>query len=405
MLSIVKSFTDLDSTQWTVAVNYGDGSATQSLTVRPDGTFLLHHFYDDNGGYDVTVQITDQQGESASDTLRVLVTNSAPTTFVTGPTVAVRGQKLKFDVSAIDLSLADRSAGFRYTIQWGDGSPAQVIQPTLGNGAGLELDHTFIHVGHYVLSVIAMDKDSQASTAFTRSVQVSAAGLQTDPMDASKTALFIGGTPDSEWIDLRAKNGNTRFEVRLNGSILGTYAPTGSVVIFGQAGHDVIDASNSKRTVIIDGGAGNDVVTGGSHNDVLIGGSGIDILYGGDGRDLLIGGDGVDGLFGGTGEDLEVAGSTVYDSNLEALKLVLAEWTSNRSYNARLANLHGTGSGTRANQNLFLTPSGSSRTVFDDGSIDLVSGGKDRDWFFANLSGGIWDGILDRDNDETVDEL
>ncbi len=59
------------------------------------------------------------------------------------------------------------------------------------------------------------------------------------------------------------------------------------------------------------------------------------------------------------------------------------------------SNLEGVGSGSnwtsRANGNTFLVakPGGSHEvTVFDDGEVDLLVGGADRDWFFANLGGG-----------------
>ncbi len=43
-------------------VLYGDGTAVQSLTINPDGTFTLEHNYTQEGSYDVTVSFADGHG-------------------------------------------------------------------------------------------------------------------------------------------------------------------------------------------------------------------------------------------------------------------------------------------------------------------------------------------------------
>ena len=66
-------FTDLDSSQWTATVNYGDGGGFQPLALNPltlinngagrnptaTGTFNLDHSYVAAGAYTVTVDVTD----------------------------------------------------------------------------------------------------------------------------------------------------------------------------------------------------------------------------------------------------------------------------------------------------------------------------------------------------------
>ena len=74
---------------------------------------------------------------------------------------------------------------------------------------------------------------------------------------------------------------------------------------------------------------------------------------------------------------------TAFDADAVALSAVLAEWSSGRSYQNRIANLRGTGTGTRSNGNTFLKLSGSNATVFDDSDKDNLTGGSGRDWFFA----------------------
>ncbi len=400
-----RSITDADSLAWTGIVHYGDGSGVQSLPIQPNGTFSLSRLYADHGSYTVTVVVTDAEGYSYTDSLVVTVTHTEPTVAISGPTGGVRGQSLSFTFSASDPSSADTADGFTYSINWNDGSPVQTVPRALGNGRGATVDHIFNTAGTYNVSVTATDKDGIASPVVVHPVAVSVASLQTDPWDAMKTALFVGGSTSSEIIRVIPRNSHTRFEVRINGSVVGTYAPTGRILVFAQAGNDTIDASSVQRDTLLDGGDGNDILLAGNGNDVLLGGTGIDALTGGNGRDLLIGGLGNDGLLGGDGDDLLIAGTTRHDGNSNALRRIMAEWTSDRDYTSRQSNLRGTGTGPRANDQVFMQVGGANRSVFNDPSADLLTGMAGRDWFFANLSGGALDGILDQADNESIDEL
>ena len=123
-------------------------------------------------------------------------------------------------------------------------------------------------------------------------------------------------------------------------------------------------------------------------------------------RDILIGGGGGDRLFGKGGDDLMIGGSTAFDVNESALWGIQLEWTSDRSFASRVANLRGTGTGPRANGTAFLVASGPNRTVFDDGSADYLKGGSGRGWYFANVTGGgVLDTIAGSSGDDAVDDL
>ena len=52
------------------------------------------------------------------------------------------------------------------------------------------------------------------------------------------------------------------------------------------------------------------------------------MLKGGNGRDLFIGGFGADNINVGAGVDIEIAGSTLFDSQYAALEAILSEWNS-----------------------------------------------------------------------------
>ncbi len=88
-----------------------------------------------------------------------------------------------------------------------------------------------------------------------------------------------------------------------------------SVVVNGNAGNDMITGSAGRETMngndgndMITGGDGNDVITGGAGNDTLLGGLGDDTIDGGDGDDTVDGGAGNDNLMGGAGADTILGG-------------------------------------------------------------------------------------------------
>ncbi len=195
------------------------------------------------------------------------------------------------------------------------------------------------------------------------------------------------------------------------------YGGTGDDVAQGGDGFDVLVGEDGDDS--LDGGLSNDVLLGRGGNDTLLGGLGFDFLLGDDGDDVLEGGDDSDWLFGGAGNDillggagddrlrgdagrnlsiggagrdllevtgtdgdLIVAGTTAFDANRAALSTILAEWASTRSYALRVANIGGTGTGTRLNGNNFLRTG----TVLDDAAVDsLVGGVATLDWLLYNL--------------------
>ncbi|HUG90866.1 MAG TPA: hypothetical protein VML55_08540 [Planctomycetaceae bacterium] len=151
----------------------------------------------------------------------------------------------------------------------------------------------------------------------------------------------------------------------------------GETTLLGGPGNDVLVGGSAND--LLDGGPGDDTLSGGPGDDILVGGDGDDHLNGDRGRDLLIGGRGGDVLVGGPDDDLLIAGFTLFDDNHAALSTLLDEWTSDRDYATRTANLRdGSGSSERANGSFFLDES----TVFDDGEEDQLTGGSGRDSFF-----------------------
>ena len=158
------------------------------------------------------------------------------------------------------------------------------------------------------------------------------------------------------------------------------YGNSGADVINAGSGHDFVHAGSGDDLLI--GGLGNDVLFAGAGADILVGGDGYDWLDAGSGRDILIGGRDSDLLQGRGGDDILVAGYTSFDSDLIALQMMRNEWTSDRSYQQRIENLSGQGSGPNENGSVYLLAGGNEATVFDDGCADLVFGNSGMDWFF-----------------------
>jgi Ca2+-binding RTX toxin-like protein len=178
------------------------------------------------------------------------------------------------------------------------------------------------------------------------------------------------------------------------------------------------------------GGSGDDQIKAGSGNDVVFGGAGDDKLYGGDGRDILVGGTGLDRIYGDKHDDILIAGYTAFDEDFNqlapislfppsarlnlnvqrlAIEAIMAEWTSNRNYNQRRANISGTGSGPRNNGTRYLkfdVPVVTNNTVFDDGVEDKIWGDSGLDWFLANTDGpsNTRDDVKDRSGSEVVSD-
>jgi len=427
------SFADPDAGQThTVVINWGDGSDNTTINLGGGVTSFgsASHSYGDNGTYGISVSVTDSQAASGSAGKNVTVDNVAPTASVSGPTVAIPGQTRTFSFSATDPSSADSLAGFTFTVNWGDGS-----SQTVSDGSNLSLDHVYSSTGNFTVQVTATDKDSGVSAAATQSIAVSAISLQQDPTDASKWAIFVGGTSAADTITFKPSNtpgqviaqmvtggtttigtwtpsgGGATFTVTVNGvqtvnTSVAAPATLGRVVAYGNLGDDNISVvkMGSKMLAVPayffgDGGNDNLDAGGSSGNNVLVGGSGVDRLTGGGGRDILIGGAGTDTLKAGSGGTIMIGETTDYDSDMVALTALLAEWGGGSSYNVRINHLSGQAGGV--NGPYVLT----NATVQSDGVSDDLTNGAGQDWYFAKLTGANADKIKKQAAGEVVTSL
>jgi Ca2+-binding RTX toxin-like protein len=114
--------------------------------------------------------------------------------------------------------------------------------------------------------------------------------------DGSADDVVVNGTNGNDVITISGSNSNAQvIGLAAKVSITGAEPNNDHLQINALAGDDVVDASGlASNTIqlVVDAGAGDDVVIGGAGHDVLLGGDGDDVLIGGPGIDILDGGRG-----------------------------------------------------------------------------------------------------------------
>lgn len=148
----------------------GDGTyAGSGSTARP--TVPASFLADGPGTRTVHGRILDKDGGYTDYTTTITINNTTPSTSVSGPADALVGQLVGF-LLAGDDSPADQAAGFTYSINWGDGSPLETVDPVVGTGDAV-VRHAYATSGSYTVQVTATDKDGATSTAASTTVSVS----------------------------------------------------------------------------------------------------------------------------------------------------------------------------------------------------------------------------------------
>jgi hypothetical protein len=239
-------------------------------------------------------------------------------------------------------------------------------------------------------SLTATDTTNPNVRAGSQAVTVVSAptALTADPADGAETALVVivpagGGTV----VIAPADAAGTSLSVTVNGKAApgSPFAPTGHVIVYGQGGAVLVKevtamiggqtATVAVPAVLLGGSGTNTLsVAGSSADNVLVGGAGKNSLTGGGGRDVLIGGGGASALHAGTGGDILLGGGTIYDTDVTALLLVLAEWgRHDRGYPGRVQDLFGA----------------SSRAVPRGTAVDQLFGGAGEDWFWLKTTDKI----------------
>jgi PKD repeat protein len=234
------SFSDpgVEDSPWTVTVDWGDGSASESFDVTEQGDVGRSHGYDDNGLYTVSISVTDKDGGSSTEeTFSVSVANVAPSATFANDGPVAEGESFTLSLSGpSDPSPADTTAGFGFAFDCGDGvgygpfgGVASAVCATSDDGAR--------SVGGKI-----RDKDGDARE-YTNTVMVEnvaptlTAAADQEADEGAGTSFELGsfsdpGAQDSPWtvaVDWGDGSGPEGFEVSAQGLIGGshTYADNG----------------------------------------------------------------------------------------------------------------------------------------------------------------------------------
>lgn len=339
-----------------------------------------------DGIYNVTYRVTDGGGLFDDQTVTISVNdvNVAPSLSV-GPTV-VTDTGLTFTALASDPDLV---GGLPNTLTFSlTGAPAGA---TIDTSTGVfQWTPTIGQQGVFTFSVGVDDNTGTSNAHTSQLVTITTLGVVNGD-------LVLIGTEGNDTIRFTPVGNTDAIEVTLNDVSLGTFgtaeglAAAGRIIAHGLGGNDDIQVAGSMtRVSLLFGEDGNDRLKGGNGASILVGGNGDDTLLGGNGRDLLFGGQGADRLIGNADDDVLIAGTSLYDTNADALSAVLDQWNrTDLTFENRVQSIRDGVSG-------YSGPRLNANTVCDDDAVDTLTGSSGSDWFLLNSAGGS---VLDKVTD------
>jgi PKD repeat protein len=185
------------ATDWTVTVDWGDGSPAASFPLAGPGDLgSLPHVYGQDGSYSVTV--TARRGpEAIQSQFAASVINVAPQLTLPAAQTAAEGTAKAFSLG----SFLDPGAegGWKVFVDWGDGSAVSQFVVTAPGDLG-SLAHAFPQDGVYQVKVRVADDDDAAEGTFSVVVENVApllSGLSfADSAEGSEGTLALGSLID-----------------------------------------------------------------------------------------------------------------------------------------------------------------------------------------------------------------
>jgi hypothetical protein len=165
-----------------LSIDWGDGRVEQIALDAATSSFRPTHVYADNGSYDVSITLADQQTPSrvATGSVNIDVENAAPSI---GPIAAQHAHEGTLfsltGVSIMDAGFANplqpggpTEESFTYQINWGDGSPVAVGaatitvvgSPGVATRATIPAVHYFADNGTYRANLIVTDDDGGSAS-------------------------------------------------------------------------------------------------------------------------------------------------------------------------------------------------------------------------------------------------
>jgi hypothetical protein len=266
---------DGDSLSYSWDIN-GDGVYFDATGVNPTVSWAdlmaLGGIHDGSATYNVRLQVEDGNGNVSYSPATTLTVHGVP------PTVSIAGPPyswVTYQYNFITVTTTDPgSVYFTLTIDWGDGtSDTLVASNTTVQG------HVYTLTGNYTISVTARDDGGDTNAPATLPISVLDLAVQ-------GSDLAVAGTPRNDHFTYSPGSQRGDVVVHRNGTLLGTFHPTGSIKTYAWGGTD---------TVIINGGSGPDVFSYASGpltlNGVSYTGEGVEQwqVNGWGGTDTLIG--------------------------------------------------------------------------------------------------------------------
>jgi hypothetical protein len=359
---------------------------THTFAPRDRGVFSLSAAFGTAGNQSLTA--TDMVTASITGTEPGGINVYALTPSIAGPTILVTGQPAVYTLTAATGPVAP-TAKFTYKLTF-NGVAQTVVGPN-----NMQITHVFTAIPTKPgITITVVDSSGKTATGAALNVTVGLTEIETDPSGVG-SALFIGAPASgTNNITISPADGTGKnINVTIN-----SVAQTGNgstvinnIYVFDQGGADTIKETNSPTPItvpaVVYGGAGNDIIdfSQSGANNILLGGGGTNTLMGGTGRDILLGGKGADKLVAGSGDDILIGGTTNFDANTAALLAIGAEWFSTDAYLTRVNDILGLNGTGNLNGAFFFNPT----TVHSDALSNQLFGSTGQDWFFLDALDGV----------------
>ena len=162
------SVIDPGSDNWTVTIDFGDGSAQQTIELlNGDRDFDLNHLYRNPGLFAVSVSLlNDELDDPVVDLFELTVTPATQSVLLTGTSTASETTDAELDITISDSSEAIGPLGvfWSFTVNWGDGVVEDfggdlfILYPDI---AVASLTHRYREDGVFTVTVSVTDDDGQ----------------------------------------------------------------------------------------------------------------------------------------------------------------------------------------------------------------------------------------------------
>ncbi|HHC09497.1 MAG TPA: hypothetical protein ENK55_12430 [Actinobacteria bacterium] len=157
--AVTVPFTDPGSADtFTATVDWGDGSAPETVDAAAGSVTLPEHGFVQDGTYTGTVCIRDDGGAEACTEITFEITNAAPR-ISAEPATGVEGAPVPLTVETSDDGVDDH---LEVIVDWGDGSADRFDVPGHGGGR-LAPEHRYLDDGTYPVRVCVVDEEGDGA--------------------------------------------------------------------------------------------------------------------------------------------------------------------------------------------------------------------------------------------------